>query len=156
MSVAALWPALLSLLGVGLGVAGTLGSQYVTHKTASDRLRAERVAALYVERKQAILDFLEAVQDLERHLEDRPQRGPHNDDSQGKTLMHRVWLRQKLLDLVCADGLRQPADAFAHGLHEAVWDGVSPDELYARLDVQRTSFLTAARAELRETLPASG
>jgi len=148
MSWSSTLPALLTLAGVLLGAIATLVGQYLTTLDAARKARAERAAARRAERKEAIVRFLDIAQDVERLAED-VHHGITDRKAADGQLTHRLWLAQKIVDLVCSEQLRQPTFKFTQLLHEAVWTG-PPDgrQPWEFLGDARWAYVQAARREL--------
>src|SRR6266516_4714175 len=54
--------AIFSLVGVGIGAAGSLIAAFFATRTSSQQARAQRQAELRLERKEMLLDYLRAAQ----------------------------------------------------------------------------------------------
>jgi hypothetical protein len=152
----ALAAAFFSLVGVALGTAGTLLSQYLTSRATVRQAQAERSALMRTERKEAIVRFLEIVQQVERFEENLYITGAGRDGPQAAELTHKLWLAQKYIDLICSAQLREPTLRFAGALNESMWnDPPKGQTLWDLLAPSRGDFLTAARQELEMEVSAS-
>lgn len=145
MDGATVGAAILPLVGVALGTAGTLTGQYLATRGESRRHADQRAAAARAERKEAIVAFLDAVQRVEQVVDDRMHRVPP-DDASVHDLLHALWLSKKLLELVCSFGLASVAHKYTSTLHSLASStaGGSP----ARQKEYRAEFMEAARNEL--------
>ncbi|MFF1609550.1 hypothetical protein ACFVYA_17360 [Amycolatopsis sp. NPDC058278] len=147
MNWSAVNPAILPLIGVTLGVGGSIAVQYLVTRTTKQQATAKRVADLRWERKEAIREFLDAVQSVERLAECRHMYG--NLDDGPELLTHRMWFLQKCIDIVGTPRLRQAALDYASRLHDAVY-GEMPEgqNVWEFMGERRHPFLEAARREL--------
>jgi hypothetical protein len=139
-----------SLAGVILGSAASLAAQRHQDRLAQRRLQEEHWSARRAERKDALLAFFQAVQDLEERLEGRELTGDP-DDKQINELrgpVHRMWLAQKVLDIVSDEGPRAASSGYAQALHEAVWDWPRLRPWHAHVRDARETMLSAARGDL--------
>ncbi|MFI1400934.1 hypothetical protein [Streptomyces sp. NPDC020681] len=141
------------LAGVVLGAAGSLGAQFLWTRTTTAQAQAERAAALRAERKDAIRDFLDAAQTVERIAHHRFSNGQHDDDAGSAT--HRLWFLQKCTDIVGSPELRVATLEYAKRLSDAVWkhrpvdaQKSADDQLRDYIAPHRDRFLRAARHEL--------
>ncbi|MWA01426.1 hypothetical protein F8568_013745 [Actinomadura sp. LD22] len=151
MSGSGLAASLASLSGVVVGAVIAAGGSYWTQRLLSRestaRARADRLAALRAERKEALREFMEAAQAMERASHRRFRDAPLDSDTGDVT--HRFWYLQRCLDLLCSPELRTAARAYAERLDAALWherpaDGTHEDFLREA----RETFLQAARKEL--------
>jgi hypothetical protein len=79
--------------------------------------RTQRMASARAERKEAILKFLDVVQQAEGFQESVYVAGAPLDKEQAGKLMHQIWLAQKHMDLVCSLPVRDSALEFARTLN---------------------------------------
>ncbi|MFI1400349.1 hypothetical protein [Streptomyces sp. NPDC020681] len=121
--------------------------------TAQAQAQAERAAALRAERKDAIRDFFDAAQTVERIAHHRFSNGQHDDDA--GSAMHRLWFLQKCTDIVGSPELRGATLEYAERLSKAVWtqrpvdaQESADDRLRDYIGAHRDRFLQAARHEL--------
>lgn len=141
--------ALLPLVGVVVGAGASIAAQWLNERTTRWRMRDERASALRLERKEAMLAYLAAVQPLEVELENRALDG--DDDrrlSRLQPLMHQIWLLQKQIDLICDGEVRESCFDFTHRLHQAVWDWPDIQKWHEHVTGVRSWFLATGRAEL--------
>lgn len=140
-----------SLLGVVLGVGGSLVAQHLGMRLAREEAGANRLMALRLELKDAVHAFLQAAQEAES-LAQKIHIGGVRDDAEAYAVVHQLWLAQRTLDLVCTDQLRGPAIALTDRIRDAIWNlaplGASRP-LWDYLDGHRAAFMDAARRELQ-------
>jgi hypothetical protein len=147
MSWSSVGTAVLPLVGVALGTGGSFIGQYLGTRTTRDKARADRYAALRAERKEAIREFLEAAQQVERLAAARQQTGDQPQDSEA--VSDRLWFLQKCVDLLGTAQLRDAAYRYTERLSRALWDGCPADtSVWEYIGERRHPFLQAAREEL--------
>ncbi|MFC5180581.1 hypothetical protein [Actinomadura harenae] len=136
----------LPLAGVALGSAGSLVGQYLSTRVEVRRTTFEQAKAERSERKEALMEFLAAAQQVEMCL-DRRSMGERVEEPEAWDLLHKLWLAKKVPELVCSPGVAQAAHDYTHALdalvrgRAAVEGGSSKREL-------RFAFMEAARGEL--------
>lgn len=135
----------LALLGVLLGTAGTLIGQHLATRVESRRDQQRRTDAERAERKEAILGFLAAAQQVELVLDRRSLGLPATDDPEDQQL-HDLWLAKKAVELVCSHTAAQAAHDYTRALHDHLRNAASP-ERPAKRDC-RHAFIESARQEL--------
>lgn len=136
-----------SLVGVLLGSATALASQYVTIRAARKESLARRLDLRRDELRVAIREFVESAQDGEewaiyRYEEGRPPDGAST---------HNLWLTQKLIDIVAPGELSKAALDYANVLNELVWvGGIHSDwnDFAGKMTAVRKPFLNAASRAL--------
>jgi len=128
---------LLSLLGVALGTVGTLTGQFLATRGEARRHATERAAVARAEVKQAIVEFLDAVQSVEQFIDTGTSRVGVDD------LLHAMWLKKKVLDLVSDPELGHVAHQYTSTLHQLATGKPSTER--GRL---RVEFMNGARAAL--------
>lgn len=142
------WDAVLPLIGVALGAGGSFAVQFLVTRASREQARLDRLASLRAERKDAIREFLENAQSVERAAE---RRFLHDDVDHADVvpLTHRMWCLQKCIDLVGSPELRKAASGYAWRLHDVMYkeQPESPD-VWERIRELRDPFLEAARVEL--------
>ena len=113
-----------------------------------------RKAAKRQERKELILTFLKAAQDVEQAAELRYQKKPLPEDTLSRT--HQMWFCQKGVELVCSAKLNGKAVAYGNRMIGAL-DGQLPAGMpvWDYLKECRRSFLAAARKDLGLRQPRS-
>ncbi|WP_328451975.1 hypothetical protein [Amycolatopsis sp. NBC_00438] len=134
----------LAVLGTLLGTVIGSVSTVLSNSLASRAARRERLASEAQRRearRQAIEEFLEAAQEVDRvasHQEDRPPE-----------VIHRLWLRNHRLAIVASNRLQDPLKEFVDALDTSFWEG-TPDgrPLWRHLHKPRDRFGLAARTEL--------
>jgi hypothetical protein len=139
---------LLPLVGVALGASGAFAGQYLATRETKHQARLDAEHAIRDERKQAIKDFLRISQKVERVAEHRWQ----NDNTfvEGSPdLTHEMWYRQKCIDLVVSEPVREAARKYAWYMSEATYGRVPEGmSVWGYLTEAREPFLAAARSEL--------
>lgn len=146
MGAAAVGDAILPLVGVALGTAGTLTGQYLATRGESRRHADQRAAEIRAERKEAIIAFLDAAQRVEQLVDDRGMSLSTARVAVGN-LVHALWLSKKLLELVCGFELASVAHKYASTLHTLA-QAPSIDQASAGQHEYRAEFMEAARREL--------
>lgn len=130
-------PALFSLLGVALGSVGTLVGQYLTSRTSLRQLDLQQVAVLRAERKEAIMQFLSVVREVERLGSDMTDR-----------LENDLWLAQQAVDLVCSEPVRGATYRLARHVVDTAQNGPSDLAPGQPAPDQMIEFMDAAYREL--------
>ena len=111
----------LPLAGVALGTAGTLLGQRMTTRADLQRATAERSAAVRAERKDAIIGYLAAAENIEQ-LRGASAGGHHQvDKADLAERAHALWLAKKLIELVCSADLAQAAQDYTRALDSTTW-----------------------------------
>jgi len=67
--------------------------------------------------------------------------------------MDRVWIEQKMLDLVSARAVRDAVFQFALALDHVVWEGPGEQKVWQYLNGTRGAVLDAAKEDLVEVSP---
>ena len=105
------------------------------------------MAALRAERKDAVREFLDAAQLVERIAQHRFNGDPV--DSNAAVATHQLWFLQKCIDIVGSPELRGATYEYASRLNAAVWDERPANVKYGEyVNNHRDQFLRAARKEL--------
>jgi hypothetical protein len=134
MDVAAV---ILPLVGVALGTVGTLTGQFLATRGEARRHAVERAAATRAEVKQAIVEYLDAVQSVEQLIDTGDSTRPVDD------LLHTMWLKKKVLELVCEPSLGHTAHRYTSTLHQLASGKPSSERKQ-----HRVAFMTGAREAL--------
>ncbi|MFB4304891.1 hypothetical protein [Actinomadura sp. GTD37] len=137
---------ILPLAGVVLGSAGTLIGQYLSTRVEARRARFEQANAERSERKEALMEFLSAAQQVELCL-DRLSMGQQLEDSEKWQRLHTLWLAKKVPELVCSPPVAQAAHDYTFALH-ALLRGQDTEEGTPAKRELRFAFMEAARREL--------
>lgn len=139
----------LALIGVLLGTAGTLVGQYLANRVEVQREQRHRADATRSERKEAISEYLRAVQRVELILDRRKLGMPTLDDPEDEKL-HDLWLAKKGVELVCSTETAQAAHDYTKELHALMRSerGRSPVKRE-----RREAFVEVAREELESGRP---
>lgn len=137
----------LPLIGVALGAAGAFAGQFLAMRETKKEAATAAAAVLRAERKEFLLEFLEACQRAERAAEHYFFAGERAKDA--AELTHRVWFCQKCIALVASPNVQSAAEEFARALTTAVHDGTPKGvRISDFLRDKRDRFLDAAAAEL--------
>ncbi|MEV7046627.1 hypothetical protein [Amycolatopsis sp. NPDC051061] len=140
--------AVLPLVGVLLGTLGSLATTHLGTRTTRKQAETQRRAALRIERKEAIRDFLEGAQRVE-HLAERRYQTGERDNNEAELLTHRMWYLQKCIELVGGHELRRAALDYAWHLGDAVYKELPTDrDIWEFMTSYREPFLEAARRTL--------
>jgi hypothetical protein len=153
-------PAVFSLLGVAVGTVGSLLGVHLSTRTAKEQARAQQVAALRLERKEIILEYLKEVEDMQAFI----RSIWHRRDSlatdrklsrEASIRSHQMWIYQKKVHIVASKHLREACLAFTEKLDaclgftdehgEQIPDGTN---FWLFIDEKQDRFLDAARDEL--------
>lgn len=141
--------ALIATFAGGLiGAGGSLATQRLSlHATAQQR-EAERQANLRDERKATLVEFLDAVQLVERLVDRRWRTG--NIPEEAGDAIHRLWLQQKILEIIGGHDLRVASLGFSLRLSDGLFEQQKRDysKLGKFLEEDRNKLLQAARREL--------
>ncbi|MEV5570725.1 hypothetical protein AB0L06_11785 [Spirillospora sp. NPDC052269] len=136
----------LPLAGVVLGSAGTLVGQYLSTRVEARRTRFEQDKAERSERKEALMEFLSAAQQVEMCL-DRLSMGEQLDESEVWKQLHLLWLAKKVPELVCSPSTAQAAHDYTFALDGLVRGRSAAEGAPAKREL-RFAFIEAARQEL--------
>jgi hypothetical protein len=136
----------LPLAGVALGSTGTLIGQYLSTRVEARRAKHERSSSERAERKEAIMEFLSAAQQVELLLDHAASGHPHSEPEMWVQL-HALWLAKKLPELVCSPLVAQAAHDYTHALHSLARNPTASDSAPTKREF-RFAFLEAARKEL--------
>lgn len=134
----------LPLAGVALGSAGTLIGQYLSTRVEARRARFEQASAERSERKEALMEFLSAAQQVELFL-DRLSMGERVEESEKWQYLHSLWLAKKVFELVCSPSVAQAAHDYTLALHALLRGQDAGAQSKREL---RFAFMEAARREL--------
>ncbi|MBG6092631.1 hypothetical protein [Actinomadura viridis] len=137
---------ILPLAGVALGSAGTLVGQYLSTRVEARRARFEQASAERGERKEALMEFLSAAQQVELCL-DRLSMGEQLEESEKWQHLHTLWLAKKVPELVCTPQVAQAAHDYTLALH-ALLRGQAAEAGARPKRELRFAFMEAARQEL--------
>ncbi len=136
----------LPLAGVVLGSAGTLVGQYLSTRVEARRTRFEQASAERSERKEALMEFLSAAQQVEMCL-DRRSMGERVDESEVWKRLHLLWLAKKVPELVCSPAVAQAAHDYTLALDALLRGRTVADGSPPKREL-RFAFMEAARQEL--------
>jgi hypothetical protein len=121
----------------------------------AERIEVRRQAVAQAEARRAeriaLFDrLLVAAQAAERMAIDR-HHGNQNDkewEVRASAAMDRVWVEQKMLDVVSAPEIRAAVFKFAQKLDHVVWHGPGDAKVWEFLNESRGHVLNAVRADL--------
>ena len=152
----------MSLAGVALGGLITFGTQWFTRRQGDNAERRRQAIAQAEARRTeriALLDrFLTAAQAAERVATDRHHgdQGGTEWDVRASAAMDKVWIEQKMLDLVSSPAVRAAVFAFALKLDHVVWQGPGAQKVWEFLNETRGALLDAAKNDLHDLSPRLG
>jgi hypothetical protein len=153
-------PAVFSLLGVAVGTAGSLLGVYLSTRTAKEQAEAQQVAALRLERKEIILEYLKEMQDMQAFIRSLwHHRETLTTDKElareASIRSHQMWFYQRKVHLVASKQLREACLAFTEKLDACLGftddpEGQIPDgtNFWLFIDAEQDRFLDTARDEL--------
>jgi hypothetical protein len=144
----ALLPALLSLVGVGLGTVGTLVGQYLSSRVSTRQHDAQQWAAHRAELKASIMRFVSLVQQVTPP--GRPDgRAGTPAQSPSERLVNELWLAQHELDLVAvSEELRGATYRYAQRLTTVAARESHQERGDDLLREAQIEFMDAARRDL--------
>jgi hypothetical protein len=116
-------------------------------------IEREQQRTRHADSKDAVLEFLQAVQAAEQSASSRY----YDDDDrylQRSDRINAVWFRQKAVDVCCSLSVRHAALEYANQLHQAVFgEEIGSQEPWKFVEKSRDKFLAAAREELSLSHP---
>lgn len=136
----------LPLVGVALGTTGALFGQFFVTRVEARREWFKIEEVQRQERKVAIVDFLAAVQQVER-LEVESAAAKPVDSDRVYDALRELWLTKKVIELVCSAEAAQTAHDYAWEMNK----NIHIDSLEATPDGERDrriAFIETARREL--------
>jgi hypothetical protein len=122
----------------------TLGGVWLAQRY---QWRTTRYSAIRKDRIERILDFLDAAHDAQHAAYKRFQGQPLADSG---SRVHRLWLREKGVVLVCGKKVRDAAKEFATKLTKAVEEGTGGQEPKNYYENEEVKFLQEAQSEMAE------
>lgn len=138
-----------ALAGAAIGSAVTLYTQSSSRRH-TDKLALEaKKSALRDDRRDAVYAFIEAGQEVDRHIDAQDQTG-HRDDDAARAAMHRMWYRLNCMKVLGNQPLFEAADRLTWRMHCALWEGTPPEypNVYAFMSEERDKFIAVATQEL--------
>ena len=157
---------ILTVLVAAISAGAALLGQRLSGSVSRREATKARALALRDERKQAILEFLDAVQTVE-YLIDNWRVWPHVDKTivvpkigdwqaapaptgvEGGALVHKMWFSCKKVQLLCSADLAQAVEAYAGRATNFVWGEIAEEERFTNfLEEVRGQFIYAAKREL--------
>jgi len=153
-------PAVFGLLGVAVGTAGSLFGVHLSTRTAKEQARAQQLAALRLERKEIILEYLKEVQDMQAFIRGiwyrRESLAKDKELSREASIRsHQMWFYQRKVHVVASKQLREACLAFTEKLDACLGFTDEPGEripdgtnFWLFIDDEQDRFLDAARDEL--------
>lgn len=139
------------LIGAFLGAAGTLLTQRFVVRRNWEMAKVEHRLKVRDDRRDAVFEFLKAVQGANDVAESRFLTG-NRDDGAARAAMRNVWFTQQCLDVVSSRALRPQTLRLAIRVNEAVWHPLPDDmTMWDYITEVRNPFLEAAKVELDTT-----
>lgn len=141
-----LGPALLSLVGVVLGAAGTLFGQYLVSRASTRQLEVQEAAAHRAELKEAVLRFVSLALRVEKAALTRSDGGGITSGPELDQLVDDLWLAQAEIDLAArSEPLRGATYRYALGLAQAARCEIADVSVLRGLQV---GFMDAAYGDM--------
>jgi hypothetical protein len=163
MDFATLAPAVFSLAGVALGTIGSLLGVYYAQRTAREQVRLQHATTMRNERKEILLQYLDAVEDSWAFLDGLWGRQPlvtksgepiaadaiDAIDREAARRNHDVWYQQQKLNLVGSTSVRATSLELTKALYNVTFkrDRIESG-LWQYLEPIQERFLVAAREAL--------
>ncbi|GAA4866797.1 hypothetical protein [Actinomycetospora straminea] len=161
MDWAVLGPAVFSLVGVAVGALGSFGGVLITQRTTKQQAAVQLAAARRTEKKDAILAYLDVVEDSwvlmdglwgRRPLVSKAGE-PLDDAADVEREKHRrnndVWHHQNRLNLVTPEPVRTAARTLTQRIYEATYHADQVETvLWKHVSPAEAEFLEAARKDL--------
>src|SRR6266516_1881311 len=146
--------AIFSLVGVGIGAAGSLIAAFFATRTSSQQARAQRQAELRLERKEMLLDYLRAAQAAHDYAARIWESAPDLPDESVRPqevarLDREMWFQQKQLLIVATAPLRSASVAWSERLTSALENPrPTESEFWDFIEPIQSGFMSAARVDL--------
>jgi hypothetical protein len=149
-----------ALLGVVVGIAGSLLGVYLPTRIAKEQAEAQQAAALRLERKEIILEYLKETQDMQAFIRSiwyrRESLVKDKEVSREASIRsHQMWFYQRKVHLVASEQLRAACLAFTEKLDACLGFTDAPEEQISEgtnfwlfIDLEQDTFLDSARNEL--------
>lgn len=136
-------------LGGGISLVTQRFSQRHADKVEGRRRAVARAEARRSERISLFDRFMTATQTAERVATDRHHGhlGGGEYYSRGTAAMDRVWVEQKILDVVAPPEVRRAVFEFALALDHVIWQGPGDVKVWKFLEKTRDEVLIAARKD---------
>jgi hypothetical protein len=140
---------LTTLGGVALGSIATVAGNAITNRAAQRKFVAEQKVKRRDERAHSLIDFFAAVQTLEEALESSDLSGAEDPNlAELRGPLHRVWLAQKRVDLICGEAVRDACYNLTVALQEVVWSKPMTRPWHRNIGQPRSELLQVARKEI--------
>jgi hypothetical protein len=150
--------AVFSLIGVALGTIGSLITSYLSTRTTKEQAEAQQAAALRLERKEIILEYLRETQDMQAFIRSIwGHRGSlaADEEREASIRSHQLWFFQRKVHLVASKQLREACLAFTEKLDSSLGFTDDPEQqipdgtnFWLYIDAEQDRFLDTARDEL--------
>ncbi|MCV7193135.1 hypothetical protein [Mycolicibacterium brumae] len=137
-----------------IGAGATLAVQRLANRAQSAHSRANRRMQKQAELREAIHEFLDAVQEAESFADPASVTGSDRADSAARrsvrnTLLHRMWFRKRALEVVAGDELEMAAETLTVTMRDVMFGNLPEgQDMWECLDGPRTAFLRSAHAAL--------
>ena len=150
-------PAVFSLLGVALGTTGSLVGSYLSTRTTKEQAETQQAAALRLERKEIILEYLKETQDVQAFIRSiwyRRESLATDEEREASILSHQMWFFQRKVHLVASKQLREACLAFTEKLDVCLFNNDAGEQIphganfWDFIDAEQDRFLDAASDEL--------
>jgi hypothetical protein len=147
------WTPLITVAGTLGGTA--FGSAFTLFANRQTRRQTEKLAleakqsALRDDRRDAIYAFIEAAQEVDRHV-DAMTQNEHREDEPARAAMHQLWYRYNCIKVLASERLGQAAQDFTWRLHCALWLPLPSEyeDVYVYMTEERNNFMEVAAREL--------
>lgn len=136
------------LIGVALGVTGTILGQYLSGRTSTKQARAQRLTARRDEWRSTIREFIEEAQHAESRCVYRYNHGHPETDANND----RLWFLQKYLKITCPPEVSRAAENYAWRLDRILWEGYNQqeyDNVWDDINDHREPFIEEATKLLK-------
>jgi hypothetical protein len=149
-----------AFLGAVVGGAASLMGVYLTTRTTKEQAEAQQLAALRLERKEIILDYLKETQDMQAFIRSiwyhRESLAKDKELSREASIRsHQMWFCQRKVHVVASKQLREACLAFTEKLDACLGFTDDPGEqipegtnFWLFIDAEQDRFLDTARDEL--------
>lgn len=160
MDWAVLGPAVFSLVGVAVGALGSVGGVLLTQRTTKQQAAAQLLTARRAEKKEAILAYLDVVEDswvlMDGLWDRRPLVSKAGEPLEAEDVErekyrrnHDVWYHQTRINLVTPNLVRKAALRLTQSIYDATYHPEKIETgLWEHVGPVQAAFLEAARNDL--------
>jgi hypothetical protein len=148
--VSTIWVTITSLIGVVIGGALSLFSQYFVERSAARRHAATILEGRRAERLAELIAFIKAAQKVERLA-----TALHQHNASGDTFIERteaaldeLWVRLRAVQLLSPSEVSEAARALAIQAHAVVRQGPGDQSVADFLRPSRTNLIAVAKTDL--------